>query len=223
MKKQKTTTQKKKNKLDKELIELWKRCCYKASEEVSRDKLGRFADGNSGYGNRAGIKHSEETKHKMSESNKGKHSMPRTEEWKRNLSVAGMGRIVPPMSVEMRIKMSESRRGDKSPNWKGGIEPENKRIRKSVEYRLWREALFARDAWTCQKCGKKGGTLNPHHIKNFAQYPELRFAIDNGITLCKSCHMIFHNTYGQNNNTQEQLSEFLNNEEKKDNDTKEEK
>ena len=90
-----------------------------------------------------------------------------------------------------------------------GKSTEIMKIRKSIEYRLWREAVFARDNWTCQKCGIKGGKLHSHHIQNFAQYPEIRFAIDNGITLCEGCHSNFHKRYGIKNNTKEQMNEFL--------------
>lgn len=86
-------------------------------------------------------------------------------------------------------KHSEAQRGEKGSNWRGGVTPINKTIRKSIEFRRWREAVFTRDNWTCQECGEKGGILHPDHIKQFAYYPELRFSIDNGRTLCKDCHM----------------------------------
>ena len=72
--------------------------------------------------------------------------------------------------------------------WKGGITPVNEAIRKSLEYRLWREAVFRRDDYTCQECGERGVELHADHIKPFAFFPELRFAIDNGLTLCVLCH-----------------------------------
>jgi len=78
--------------------------------------------------------------------------------------------------------------GKDNVNWKGGITPENEKIRKSIEFRLWRESVFARDNWICRNCLKRGGKLHPHHILPFAKFPELRFAINNGITLCKECH-----------------------------------
>lgn len=86
---------------------------------------------------------------------------------------------------------------------------ESKIWRGRIEYRLWRESVFARDNWTCQKCKEWGGKLHPHHILNFAEWIELRFAIDNGITLCYECHKGFHKKYGKKNNTKEQLYEWI--------------
>ena len=162
---------------------------------------------------RIGKKHLEESKHKMSESHKGlKHS----EETIKKMSEAHKGK---PSGIlgkswghhtkETRRKLSETHKGEKNYRWKGGIESENRRIRKGIEFRLWREAVFTRDNWTCQRCLQRGRELHPHHIQNFAQFPELRFAIDNGITFCKSCHQEFHKKYREKNNTKEQLEEFL--------------
>lgn len=136
---------------------------------------------------------------------------PLSEETKRKMSVARMGH---PTSNETKKKISLSERGSKHWNWKGNESASkqltNKRIRDNTESRLWREAVFAQDEYTCQKCGDNhGGNLNAHHIKNFADFPELRFAIDNGITLCKKCHNLFHKTYKCHNNTEEQIKEFL--------------
>lgn len=77
-------------------------------------------------------------------------------------------------------------------NFKGGISPENKIIRNSVQNDLWRIKVFERDGYTCQNCFQVGGILNAHHIKEFAKYPELRFEVSNGLTLCKNCHIQIH-------------------------------
>jgi hypothetical protein len=96
------------------------------------------------------------------------------------------------LSIEVRKTMSEVQKKrvleGLHNNYKGGITPINHQIRCSLEYRLWRESVFERDNWTCVWCGERGGRLNADHIKPFAYFPELRFAIDNGRTLCESCH-----------------------------------
>lgn len=78
--------------------------------------------------------------------------------------------------------------GEKARAWQGGKTKKAKCIRTSAAYREWRTAVFERDGYTCQMCGAKGVYLEAHHIKAQSIYPELRFDIDNGMTLCKECH-----------------------------------
>ena len=160
-----------------------------------------------------GKKVSKETRRKISKALKGNHNClghKMSDVTKGKLSKVFKGKKGYKHTREARRKMSEAKRGEKSYRWKGGISPENKKIRHSIEYRLWREAVFARDGWTCQKTGVKEGCLRCHHIQNFSAYPELRFAIDNGITLSKEAHQEFHKIYGRTNNTRDQLEEYLN-------------
>lgn len=91
-------------------------------------------------------------------------------------------------SRECGYKLRRSFQGEGNPSWKGGITPENKRIRRSKEYMKWREAVFNRDDHTCQACHVRGGVLNADHIKQFAYYPESRLDVNNGRTLCVDCH-----------------------------------
>ena len=103
-------------------------------------------------------------------------------------------------SIKTRKILSKQRKAGNGSNWKGGITSENKVIRKSLEYKLWRTAVFERDNYACLWCGKRSGNgstviLNADHIKPFALFPELRFAIDNGRTLCVECHKTTE-TYG---------------------------
>ena len=85
--------------------------------------------------------------------------------------------------------------GEKNVNWKGGITSLNDKLRSSSKFKIWREAVFLRDNFTCQnkKCkfcnNKIGVFLHPHHIKQLAFYPELAFDINNGITYCAEFHL----------------------------------
>ena len=58
--------------------------------------------------------------------------------------------------------------------WKGGITPLCGIIRGIPENKQWRDTIFQRDNYTCQKCGIHSGNgktvyLEAHHIKPFAQ------------------------------------------------------
>ena len=79
-----------------------------------------------------------------------------------------------------------------------------------MQYHEWERAVHKRYKNTCQKCGEtRTRILAVHHIKNFAQYPELRFDVDNGIIFCRPCHKLFHKIYKKENNSREQVLEFL--------------
>jgi hypothetical protein len=76
---------------------------------------------------------------------------------------------------------------DRHPSWKGGIKKDKDR-RKSFEGSQWRKAVFERDNYTCVLCMVRGGRLEADHIKPYSMFPELRYEINNGRTLCSSCH-----------------------------------
>lgn len=79
--------------------------------------------------------------------------------------------------------------GKNNPNWKGGITKYTAKIRRTIEYKKWRESVFKRDNYTCQFCGKRGGgRLEADHIIPQSISPHLRFDVNNGRTLCVSCH-----------------------------------
>jgi hypothetical protein len=72
---------------------------------------------------------------------------------------------------------------------KGRVTSEDTLIRNSAEYAAWRAAVFARDNYQCVVGGKAHGSrLHADHIKPFAEFPDLRFDLDNGRTLCIPCH-----------------------------------
>ena len=134
-----------------------------------------------------GKHHSEESKKKTSKTLEG-HIVSKEIRDKIARTLSGGH----PFSIETKRKMGERILRARNPRWKGGITPEITRIRNSKDLQLWREAVYTRDNFTCQICQKQGGRLQAHHIKSFSKFPELRFIVNNGVTFCKSCHIMLH-------------------------------
>ncbi len=135
--------------------------------------------------------------------NKGKHGVQFfSEEQKRVLRTVNIGKsfsnehrqrlrdsnLGKKRSEETRKRISISKSGERHPRWKGGISSENTKIRNSREFRLWRMGVLARDSGRCVLCEKSAVMLHADHIKPFSLFPELRFEISNGRTLCVDCH-----------------------------------
>ena len=78
-------------------------------------------------------------------------------------------------------------RGEKHWNWKGGITEKDKYLR-SKFLKNTHPKVLVRDDYTCQICFTRGNYLQVDHIKSWADYPELRFDMDNCRTLCMACH-----------------------------------
>jgi hypothetical protein len=106
-------------------------------------------------------------------------------------------------------------------NWNPDLSDEHREHdRNYPEYREWRKAVYERDDYICQCCGTFGQTLCAHHILSYTDFPDLRVAVTNGITLCETCHVEFHIVYGYKGfdendlqtyieETQETLAEFI--------------
>lgn len=85
-------------------------------------------------------------------------------------------------------------KGPEHHNWQGGKSLQNDR-HDSAQYKDWRLAVYQRDNYKCVKCGSKE-RINAHHIRSWKYYPELRYDVDNGVTLCEKCHIALHQQYG---------------------------
>lgn len=89
--------------------------------------------------------------------------------------------------------------GESNPNWKGGVSREKHGERSTGTVKSWRHWVKVRDDWICQKCGIDGKVpcytceakprMHADHIKTWKDYPELRFEVSNGRTLCENCHI----------------------------------
>jgi hypothetical protein len=140
-----------------------------------------------------------EVREKISKSNKGRPSSmlgkSHSKETIDKIKKSNTGKKHTELTID---KIKESRKkqvGDKCPGWKGGITPHVIRLRNSEEYQVWRSSVFNRDQYKCRVCNESG-ILNAHHIIGVSVDISLIFDTNNGITLCKKCHLDFHSKYG---------------------------
>ena len=99
------------------------------------------------------------------------------------------------ISPEERENRRQRMMGENNPMWCGG---DSDKERRNSQYKNWRIDVFKRDDFTCQDCGYRNGDgtvrkdLNAHHIVRWIDSIELRYEIDNGMTLCVPCHIKEH-------------------------------
>ena len=153
-----------------------------------------------------GKKHSEQSKEKMrlahlgkstwSKGLKGIRAGEKSHLWKGGKPKCDCGKILSSYIAKECLecyKKSNPYKGEKNHNWKNGISKINKTERQlameTLEYKLWRKTIFERDNWKCRITNKDcDGRIEAHHILGWSSYPELRYEINNGITLCHAHH-----------------------------------
>lgn len=127
---------------------------------------------------RLGIRHSEATRKVIGEKsklsylngrvpwNKGKRGVQVwSEKSKKKLSDSLKGRQLSPIKL-----------GLESPNYKDG-------------HTITRKQILHRDNYTCQVCGfREPEIMEVDHIKPKSKFPELKYELNNLITLCPNCH-----------------------------------
>jgi hypothetical protein len=112
---------------------------------------------------------------------------------KKGLQVAWNKGKPSPWTTKRNLERNHLMRGEKAYHWKGGkTQRERKILMGRQEYRLWRMGVLERDSYTCQACGIRGVFMHCHHIKPWLKYIELRYEVDNGVTLCRECHELVH-------------------------------
>lgn len=117
---------------------------------------------------RSGTTHSEQSRKKMAKARTGKA-----------------------LSKKTRQKLSKIHTGEKHWNWKKdrSLLKVSEKKHLDVQYREWMMNVKSRDNWTCRIDNENcSGRLEAHHILDWVNYPELRYSLTNGVTLCQAHH-----------------------------------
>lgn len=84
-----------------------------------------------------------------------------------------------------RIYVGKLISGINHPNWKNGVAERPHKVK------VWSENVKKRDNYTCVECGSEDN-IESHHIIEFSSNENLKYDINNGITLCSFCHSEKH-------------------------------
>lgn len=71
----------------------------------------------------------------------------------------------------------------------------------------WSKKIRTRDEFTCLSCGSKKNS-HAHHMVSKFYVPEYTLFLENGITLCKSCHMGPQGVHGSKNPKNKLIAEL---------------
>lgn len=96
---------------------------------------------------------------------------------------------------DMKSRISFGRRGkmigENHPRWiqdRSLVKVGDRKLNDPMQ-KQWRRSVKNRDCWVCRlKDSNCNGKLEAHHILPWSEFPELRYQISNGITLCRFHH-----------------------------------
>lgn len=117
----------------------------------------------------------------------------RSHDFRKKMSLLRVGKP----NYKLRGRKRPDITGEKNHNWNGGSSKAYKTGYWGAEYQNWRRLVFQRDNFECQQC-RHQGYITAHHKKSWANYPDLRYEISNGQTLCEPCHAQTDNYKGRN-------------------------
>ena len=137
-----------------------------------------------------GKKHSEKAKRKIRLGNRGRKVSIKTRRKMRERMKGNKNALGSIRSKTLRKKIGDAQRGEKHWNWiKDRSQLKNDNERNDSSYKEWRYQVFKRDRHICRINNKDCfGKVIAHHILNWSDFPELRYNINNGITLCQAHH-----------------------------------
>lgn len=160
----------------------------KHHSKITKLKMSKIHKGNiHGFqkGNKInlGRNWTKETREKLRKANLGRKH---TEETKRKIGKAQIGHK---LSEEAKRKIGLVNRGVNNARWIKDRSIVLRNKRNDPIYQQWVKKIKKRDKNTCIVKHKSCSGYNiVHHIKGWAQYPKLRYEVNNGITLCQAHH-----------------------------------